>query len=201
MWVDEVRERLPELPHQRERRFVVQYGLSAYDADLLTTSREMADYFEAALGSPPSVALAKPVANWILGELLRLMNLSGEALDDVKVQPVQIAELVGLVESGILSSTMAKDVFEQMYSTGKPPRRIADESGTTQISDTDAIELAVAEAVAANPKPVAEYLEGKEAVMRFLVGQVMRITKGRANPQLASEELGRRLDALKRERV
>ena len=200
-WVDEVRERLPELPHQRQRRFVAKYGLSSYDADLLTSTRQMAGYFEAALGSPPSADLAKPVANWILGELLRLMNLSGDSLDDVKVRPAQIAELVGLVDSGVLSSTMAKDVFEQMYSTGKSPRLIADESGAAQISDSDAIGLAVAEVVAANPKPVAEYLEGKEAVMRFLVGQVMRITKGRANPQLASDELGRRLDALKRERV
>ena len=200
-WVDEVRERLPELPHERERRFVAQYGLSAYDAGLLTSTREMAGYFEAALGTPPSAELAKPVANWILGELLRLMNLSGDPLEDVKVQPGQIAELVGLVDSGVLSSTMAKDVFEQMYSTGKPPRRIAEESGTSQISDSDAIGVAVAEAIDANPKPVEDYLEGKEAVMRFLVGQVMRITKGRANPQLASEELGRRLDALKRERV
>ena len=96
---------------------------------------------------------------------------------------------------------MAKDVFEQMYSTGASPKRIAEESGTSQISDTDAIGLAVAEAISANPKPVEEYLDGKETVMRFLVGQVMRITKGRANPKLASDELNRRLDALKRERV
>ncbi len=200
-WVDQVRERLPELPHQRERRFVAQYGLSAYDAGLLTSTREMADYFEAALGSPPAADLAKPVANWILGELLRLMNLSGESLQDVKVRPVQIAELVGLVDSGVLSSTMAKDVFEQMYSTGDSPEEIAQQSGAIQISDSDAISGAVAEAISANPKPVEDYLEGKEAVMRFLVGQVMRITKGKANPQLASEELVRRLDALKRERV
>ncbi len=200
-WVDQVRERLPELPHQRERRFVAQYGLSAYDAGLLTSTREMADYFEAALGSPPAADLAKPVANWILGELLRLMNLSGESLQDVKVRPAQIAELVALVDSGVLSSTMAKDVFEQMYSTGDSPEKIAQESGAIQISDSDAIAGAVAEAISANPKPVEDYLEGKEAVMRFLVGQVMRITKGKANPQLASEELVRRLDALKRERV
>ncbi len=200
-WVDQVRERLPELPHQRERRFVEQYGLSAYDADLLTTSREMADFFESALGSPPAADLAKPVANWILGELLRLMNLSGESLQDVKVRPAQVAELVSLVDSGVLSSTMAKDVFEQMYSTGDSPEKIAQESGAIQISDSDAIAGAVAEAIGANPKPVEEYLEGKEAVMRFLVGQVMRITRGKANPQLASEELVRRLDALKRERV
>ena len=200
-WVESVRERLPELPHVRERRFVELYGLSAYDAGLLTASREMADYFEAALGSPPRAELAKPVANWISGELLRLMNLSGESLEDVKVRPAQIVELVGLVDSGVLSSSMAKDVFEQMYSTGASPKRIAEESGASQISDTDAIGLAVAEAISANPKPVEEYLDGKETVMRFLVGQVMRITKGRANPKLASDELNRRLDALKRERV
>ena len=200
-WVDQVCEGLPELPHQRERRFVEQYGLSAYDAGLLTASREMADFFEAALGSPPKAGLAKPVANWILGELLRLMNLSGESLEDVKVQPAQIVELVSLVDSGVLSSTMAKDVFEQMYSTGHSPEKIAQESGAIQISDSDAIADAVAEAIGANPKPVEEYLEGKEAVMRFLVGQVMRITRGKANPQLASKELGRRLEALKRERV
>ena len=200
-WVENVRERLPELPHVRNRRFVEQYGLSPYDAGLLTASREMADYFEAALGAPPSVELAKPVANWISGELLRLMNLSGESLEDVKVRPAQIAELVGLVDSGVLSSTMAKDVFEQMYSTGTSPKKIAEESGTSQISDADSIGDAVAEAITANPKPVEEYLDGKETVMRYLVGQVMRITKGRANPQLASDELSRRLDALKRERV
>ncbi len=200
-WVENVRERLPELPHLRERRFMEQYALSAYDAGLLTASREMADYFEAALGAPTRVDLAKPVANWILGELLRLMNLSGDSLDDVKVRPAQIADLVGLVDSGVLSSTMAKDVFQQMYSTGASPKRIAEESGATQISDTDAIGLAVAEAISANPKPVEEYLDGKETVMRYLVGQVMRITKGKANPKLASDELSRRLDTLKRESV
>ena len=200
-WVGEIRQALPELPHARKLRFVEQYGLSDYDADLLTATRAMAGYFEAALGSPPRAALAKPVANWILGELLRLMNQNGAAIDDVKIGPPQIAELVELVDSGVLSSTMAKDVFEKMYATGDAPKRIAEQSGASQISDADAIADAVAEAIDANPKPVGEYLDGKEAVMRFLVGQVMRITRGRANPQLAAESLKRQLDAMRRERV
>ena len=197
-WVQEVKESLPELPQARNARFVEQYGLPVYDASLLTSSKANADLFEAVMKSKPLTGeperqQAKSASNWLLGELARLINLTGTEISDVKIQPQHIIELLGLIESGTLSTSMAKTVFEKMFETGQPPKQIAEEAGMAQISDAEAVLPAVQQAIADNPQPVADYLNGKETAIRFLVGQVMKITRGKANPQLVSELLSEEL--------
>ena len=201
-WVEEVRDRLPELPQARRARFVEQYGLPLYDASLLTSSKTTAGFFESVLSVRPLTGdaqrkLAKSVSNWVLGELARLLNATGTGLDDAKLQPQYLRELLELIDDGTLSTGMAKDVFEEMFKTGKPPAQIAEQAGMVQISDAGAVQRAVDEAIAANPKPVADYLSGKDTAMRFLVGQVMRLTKGKANPQLAGRLVQEKLDSMR----
>ena len=201
-WVEEIRERLPELAGQRRGRFIEQYGLPPYDADLLTGSRAMADYFEetVALREEPGPSLdahAKNVSNWILGDLSRLMNLEGMAIGEVKVRPRDLSELLELVDSGAISGTMAKTVLEEAFATGQAPGKIVEEKGYSQISDSSVVDEAVAQALAENPKAVADYLGGKETASRFLVGQVMKITKGQAKPDLALELVVAALEAEK----
>ena len=199
LWVKEIRESLPELPAARRARFVNDLGLSAYDADLLTISRATADYFETALNSDtsPSNEMAKAIGNWMLGEMSRLQNQTGTLLDDVNIAPSQIVELQKLVDGGTLSSSMAKAVFEKMYNTGANPQAITEADGLAQISDSDAVGAAIDDAISANPQPVRDYLEGKESAIQFLVGQVMRITRGKANPQMTTELLKNKLEAMK----
>lgn len=192
VWVEEIREKLPELAGQRKWRFIEQYGLPPYDADLLTGSRTMADYFEETVAlrnvaTPPLDGYAKNVSNWILGDLSRLMNLEGSAIGDVRVLPKHLSELLELVDSGTLSGTMAKTVLEEAFATGQAPGKIVEEKGYSQISDSSVVDEAVAQALADNPKAVADYLGGKDTASRFLVGQVMKITKGQAKPDLALE--------------
>ncbi|MDP7412905.1 MAG: Asp-tRNA(Asn)/Glu-tRNA(Gln) amidotransferase subunit GatB [SAR202 cluster bacterium] len=201
-WVDSIRESLPELPRQRMARFVSEFGLSEYDAELLTTTKASADYFERAVESGNAEGqderdLAKSVSNWLLGEMARLLNQTELTIDDVKIAPDQIVELQNLVKAGTLNSNMAKDVFERMFESGGSPEVIAEAEGLVQISDTDAVNAAVAEAIAANPQPVQDYLDGKETAIRFLVGQVMKATRGKANPQIATEMLNDKLEALR----
>ena len=211
-WVQAVRDVLPELPAARRQRFMTQYGLSEYDANLLTINKATADYYESvvsakgASGKSTSVngksgdateQFAKQVSNWTLTELGRLLNETNGDIEDIRITPRHFADLLDMVEGGALSSSMAKTVFEQMYNSGKSPKSIAEEQGLVQISDTDALGDAVDEAIASNPKPVAEYLEGKDQAIRFLVGQVMKITRGKANPQLVMQLLQERLDAIR----
>ena len=179
-----------------------QYGLSLYDAGLLTASRSIADFFEAVLEAKPLMGeaqqqLAKSVSNWVLGELARLLNATGSTIEDVKIQTQHLVELLDMIAEGSLSTGMAKTVFEEMFNNGKPPRQIVEEAGMVQISDADAVSPAVEEAVAGNPDAVEDYLKGKETAMRFLVGQVMIVTKGKANPQIAAQLLKEMLESMK----
>ena len=201
-WVRSAHQTLPELPAVRKQRFMTEYALSEYDANLLTVSKDAADYFESIIDAKRASGAAreqfsKQVSNWILVELGRLLNETGSDIGSVKIAPQTFVELLDMVAAGDLSTSMAKTVFEQMFSTGKPPAQIAEEQGLAQISDADALGSAVADAIAANPEPVADYLAGKEQVIRFLVGQVMKITRGNANPQLAMRLLKERLDAMR----
>ena len=187
-WVSQLQAALPELAPQRKTRFQSEYGLSEYDAGQLTGSRATADYFEATLSLCRANAdpdAAKEVANWMLGDLSRLLNQEHRDIADSPVAPAGLAELLGLISDGTLSTSLAKTVLEEMYATGGDATAIVEQKGLAQISDTDAIEAAVAEAIADNPKAVADYLAGKENAARFLMGQVMRITKGQAQPELA----------------
>ncbi|HLF05524.1 MAG TPA: Asp-tRNA(Asn)/Glu-tRNA(Gln) amidotransferase subunit GatB, partial [Dehalococcoidia bacterium] len=196
-WVEELRGRLPELPAQRKARLVGEYGIPEYDAGLLTGSRATADYFEQAAGGPGSAAFAKQVSNWMLGDLTRLLNLANQDISQTRVTPAHLAELIGLIEAGTLSTTLAKTVLEEAFQTGHRPGDIVRDRGYAQISDSGVVEEAVAQAIASNPKAVADYRSGKETAARFLVGQVMKITRGQAKPELVNELVRRQLDALK----
>ncbi len=199
-WVDEIGASLPELPRHRKNRFVSELGLPDYDADLLTGDRATADYFESVLEegpAPATASFAKSASNWMLGEMARLLNQEGEDISDVKISPKQLADLQGMVDDGTLSSTMAKTVFEKMYQTGDNPADIAQAEGLSQISDEDAVLAAVRQAIEDNPGPVQEYLGGKPQVMGFIIGQVMKATRGKANPRVASQLVRESLEAMR----
>ena len=190
-WIDELRNGLPELPAARRARFALAYGLSDYDAELLTQGRGLADYFEEATrahGKP------KIVANWILNELLR--ELPGDDDAAVAASPVPPGHLVGLlalIDDGSISGRIAKDVFEKMYRSGEAADTIVRREGLTQVADAGALAAVVDEVLAANPKVVADLQAGKKAALGFLVGQVMKLTGGRANPAVVNALLGEKL--------
>ncbi len=197
--VAEIREKLPELPGARRRRFEQEFELPAHDADQLTESRARADYFEAAARAPASdtgrIARARAVSNWMLGDMARLMNAGAIPLSGVKIVPEQIGELVSLVDAGTITSAAAKQVFQTMFESGRAPAAIVAESGLTQISDTAIIEETAKRVLDANPRPVADYRGGKHESINVLFGQVMRETNKRANAAVVREVLERLLSA------
>jgi aspartyl-tRNA(Asn)/glutamyl-tRNA(Gln) amidotransferase subunit B len=198
-WVAEIRAKLPELPEDRRDRFVAEYGLSVYDASLLTTAKAMADYFEDSTKTaefkqlPPDKA-AKEVSNWLLGEVSRIMNANNIDISDFRKR-VSPERLCGLILSShrTINMATAKSVLEEMFNTGKGADEIIAQQGLGQISDAQQLEEVVIEVVNSNPQAVADFRSGKEPALKFLVGQVMRATKGRANPALANEVLRKRL--------
>ena len=198
-WVEELRGQLPELPDARRDRFQKQYGLSHYDADLLTSGKPMAELFEAAViernDSVAAKARPKAVANWMLGELSRLLNLSGMEVGDqrMKIGPKHLSEIVDLVESETVTQTVAKEAFEEAFNSGKSPTDLVREQGRTQISAADEMLPIIEEVIKANPKAIDDYVGGKETAAKFLLGQVMKATKGRANPAVVSDMLVQRL--------
>ena len=199
-WVEELRRSLPELPERRRSRFVEQYGLPAYDAGLLTGARATADYFEECMslaGDEAGPARAKTIANWVLVELGHLLGREGAGIRDCRVTPAHMAELVRLVESDAISGTLAKRVLEESYETGDLPSVVVRDRGYAQISDSTAVESAVEEAVGANPQAVADYVKGKETAARFIVGQVMKLTRGRAKPALVNDLVKRKLERVR----
>ncbi|MBI4339795.1 MAG: Asp-tRNA(Asn)/Glu-tRNA(Gln) amidotransferase subunit GatB, partial [Chloroflexi bacterium] len=202
-WVEEVRSRLPELPEARGARFAREYGLPLYDASLLTASRGTADFYEAAVRLKPGLhgealhTRAKAVSNWMLGEAARLLNASALELERSKLKPQHLSDLVELVEGGTLSTTMAKTVLEEAFNTGKDVRAVVEEKGLSQISDASSMEPVIAEIIAGNPQAVADYMKGKDTAVKFLVGQVMKRTRGQANPQVVNDLLKERLEAMR----
>ncbi len=192
-WVEDVRKKLPELPEARRDRFMAEYGLPLYNADLLTGSRPMADYFEECVGVNKEVP-PKEVSNWLLGEASRIMNANNIDIDKFreKVDPERLSGLI-LSSHGTINISTAKSVLEDMFQSGKSAEEIIKEHGLSQISDTQELEKIVAEVINSNIQPVADYKAGKETALKFLVGQVMKATKGRANPQLVNEVLRQKL--------
>jgi len=187
------RAALPELPAHRRARFV-ELGLSAEDARALASERALAEYFDAAVDAHgDATAGAKPIANWIQGELLRQLNRDHRDAGDCPVAPAALAELVQLIASGTISGKIAKDVFATMYASGDMPTAIVAREGLTQISDEGAIEQIARTVIAANPAQAAQFRAGKDKVLGFFVGQIMRETKGKANPQLVNDLLRRLL--------
>lgn len=191
-WIAALRARVPELPDAKRMRFMRQYGLGAYEANLLTSSRTRADYFEEAVAAA-GLGSAKAVSNWMLGEMARLQNLQGREIEDVPVRPGQLARLVRLVEEGTLTSTLARQVFERMWETGADPDRLVTELGLTPMGGDEELVAVVERVLAANPKPVADYRAGKTNAIQALIGAVMKETRGRANPERVRELLAARL--------
>ncbi|MGA9349217.1 MAG: Asp-tRNA(Asn)/Glu-tRNA(Gln) amidotransferase subunit GatB [Anaerolineae bacterium] len=195
-WVEGIRAKLPELPDAKRDRFMEQYGLSRYDAEVLVAERAVADYFESCVRAPhlpPNLGGkeggAKTVANWITSELFRLLKAKDVGIEAVKITSDALAELLTLVEKGSISISIAKGVFGEMFETGRPALQIVKEKGLVQISDVEELSRIVEQVIAENPGPVAEYLGGKGPVLRFLVGQVMKATRGKANPKLVNQLL------------
>ncbi len=190
-FADEVRAGLPELPVERRRRLRDDYGLPGHDAVVLTSSKAMGDFFEAVVeaGADPKAA-----SNWMMGELSAYLNAQNIEISEIKVTPPQLAAMIALVDEGVISGKIAKSVFEEMLESGRDPDAIVRERGSTQISDEEELARHIEEAIRENPASVEDYRKGKEKALGFLVGQVMRKTKGRANPQVLNEVLRNRLE-------
>ncbi|MSQ23859.1 MAG: Asp-tRNA(Asn)/Glu-tRNA(Gln) amidotransferase subunit GatB [Chloroflexi bacterium] len=190
-WVEELRARLPELPDQRRERYVQEFQLSPYDAVQLTSSVEVSHFFEETVRLYPN---PKTVANWIEGDLFRILRERDTEIDTLPMGPPQLVELLQLIDRGTISHGTAKEVLEDAAFSGKSPASIVKEKGLTQISDTEELNRAAAAAIAANPQALADYKAGKKQAMGFLTGQVMRATGGKANPALVNEILRAHLD-------
>ena len=187
-----MRASMPELPEARRQRFVAQYALPEYDAHQLTQSRALADYFEAVVAAG---AAAKPASNWIMGELARTLKTRGVDIAQSPLGADRLAGLIALVEKGAISGSMAKDVFEKMYETGRTAATIVEADGLAQIDDESQIAALIGQVVAANADAVAQYRGGKASTFGFLVGQVMKAARGKANPRRVNELLKQTLDA------
>ncbi|WP_282939834.1 Asp-tRNA(Asn)/Glu-tRNA(Gln) amidotransferase subunit GatB [Paenibacillus sp. RC67] len=183
-WKARVLASIPELPDARKTRYVNEYSLPSYDAEVITSSIKVADFFEESLKYTKD---AKAVSNWIMGDLLGYLNANNLELQDVKVTGQGLGEMIGLIEKGTISSKIAKTVFKAMIETGKAPQTIVEEQGLVQISDEGAIKSVVEQVVANNPQSVADFKAGKDKAVGFLVGQVMKETKGKANPGLVNK--------------
>ncbi|GAA3410915.1 Asp-tRNA(Asn)/Glu-tRNA(Gln) amidotransferase subunit GatB [Paenibacillus hodogayensis] len=189
-WKARVRATIPELPDARKARYAEQLGLPSYDADVITSSKKLADLFEESLGYTKD---AKAVSNWIMGDLLGYLNTNGLEIEAVKVTGQGLGEMIGLIEKGTISGKIAKTVFKEMLVSGKQPGQIVEEQGLVQISDEGAIQAIVDKVVEANPQSVTDFKAGKEKAVGFLVGQVMRESKGKANPGLVNQLITERL--------
>ena len=182
--VEQIRGEMPELPGAKRARFIQDYGLSAYDAGVLTSTRALASYFEAVVQAG---ANAKNAASWISVELLRRLNDAGKTIEECPVAPKALAELLGVVERGEITAASGKKVFSEMFDTGKKAAEIIAAGGMAQITDSGTIETIARAIVAKSPDNVAKYKSGNEGVFKFFVGQVMRETKGQANPQMVND--------------
>jgi len=189
-WLEQVSARVVELPLARKHRFMSTYQLPAPDAETFIYDRPLAGFFEEAAKGAKN---PKAVANWVINNLRAKMTESQTALTDLKLKPSSISDLIGLVDSGKISSKIAQDVFAEMFSTGESAGRIVEQKGLAQVSDTGAIEQFCDEVITANPKSAEDFRAGKAAALNFLKGQVMKLSKGKANPALVGEILERKL--------
>jgi aspartyl-tRNA(Asn)/glutamyl-tRNA(Gln) amidotransferase subunit B len=190
-WIERLRAQMPELPAQRKARYMADYNLSSADARVLTASRELADYFEACLAQ---FNQPKTVANWIMGDMLGLLNAKGLDIDNPPVSPEHLAGLLKLLDTDVISAKIAKTVFEAMADSGKTAQAIVEEKGLVQVSDTSAIDPIVDALIEGHPDEVDRYRGGQKKLIGFFVGQVMKQTKGKANPKVVNEILRKKLD-------
>ena len=188
--MEEFKRNLPELPSDRRERFISQYQVTAYDAQVLTQEKPCADYFEAAASKSQAPKL---VANWIVGDLMRELSETGHSFADCPLSPENLAEMVDLIHKGTINGKIGKTVFPEMFSTGKKTSEIIKEKGLVQVSDEGAILKFIEEAIAANPAQVQQYRDGRKNVLQFFVGQVMKASRGKANPQTVQKLLAEKL--------
>ncbi len=194
-WIEEIKSRLPELPDARRDRFVNQYGLPIYDASLLIESKAMADYFEecvmmsAAPANEEVRKKAKAISNWLLGDFSRMLNATNSRVEDSKVTPAHLIELLEMIDKAIITGSTAKAVFEEMFLSGRKASEIVSQKGLSQISDIAEIARVANEVIANNSQAVSDYKSGKQQALVYLVGQVMKATRGRANPNTVRETL------------
>ena len=193
-WIEKVRHSLPELPAVRRERLVEKYGLPQYDADILTETKALVDYFEETTKISGD---AKTTSNWIMGEVLRVLKGSGRDIKDFKIKPADLAALIKLIIDGRISVKIAKSVFDEMFTSGRKPDEIIKEKGLLQISDSTELEKYVLSVIDENPEEVNKFLSGHEQVLGFLLGQIMKATRGKANPKLINEILRKELQKAK----
>lgn len=184
--IEEIKARLPELPEARRDRFMTEYALSMYDANILTSSKAMADYFENCIRLMDP-GMAKTISNWLLGDFSRLINATNTEVENVKISPKYLAEMLNLVDKGAISGPAAKAVFEEMFHSGRRADDIIKEKELSQISDAGEIGGVIKQVMANNTEAIADYTSGKEQALTFIIGQVMKATRGRANPGLVRE--------------
>lgn len=189
--IERLRRGLPEMPDAKRKRYIEEWGLPEYDAGLISGSRELAEFFETAVAGYGD---AKTVSNWMMGELLRLLNQEKLELSQAKIRPEQLVAMLKLIDAGTINGKIAKTVFETTFATGKDPEVVVREQGLVQISDNSELEAMARAVIAANPQSVADYRAGKEKALGFLVGQMMRETKGRANPGMVNQLLKKELE-------
>ncbi|MDQ5984764.1 MAG: Aspartyl/glutamyl-tRNA(Asn/Gln) amidotransferase subunit B [Syntrophus sp. SKADARSKE-3] len=189
-WVAEISASMPELPLEKRERFVREYDIPAYDAGVLTTSRALADYYEATvkLGGQP-----KTTANWVMGDILRFLNEEKRDIRECPVSPASLADMLKFIDDGTISGKMAKEIIEDMYKTGKTPQAVIEEKGLVQITDEGALAAVVTQIMEANPGQLAQFRSGKDKLFGFFVGQAMKATQGKANPQLLNDLLKKML--------
>jgi aspartyl-tRNA(Asn)/glutamyl-tRNA(Gln) amidotransferase subunit B len=188
--IEDIRKTIPELPDAKRERFAKDYGLPEYDADMMTQSRALASYYEEAVklsGQP------KMVSNWMMGELMRLLNADNKEIEDSPIKPDRLAGMIKMIEGGVISIKIAKTVFEKMYTSGKDAGSIVKEQGLVQVSDAGAIDAIIEAVIKANPGQHADYKGGKEKLFTFFVGQVMKASKGKANPDMVNQLLKKKL--------
>ena len=196
-WLEQIRAMLPELPLARRRRFRTEYGLNDYDAEVLTSDRAVADYFEATLSAHPTGAAAgKSVANWVMNDILRECNERKIGIEAFEVAPARLAELIEMTDQGKINANVAREILTRMIQTGKDAAALVREAGAETISDASELEQLVDRVIRENPQPVADYLAGKEKAAGALIGALMRATGGKADPKLANQLLRQKLDAL-----
>lgn len=190
-WVEDIRKNLPELPDEKKKRFMKQYNLPEYDASVLTLTKELSMFFEKCAEGYKN---PKAVSNWVMGEVLRILKERELDFRDIKFPPQYLRELINLIDGGLLSSGAAKQVFEEMFDTGKSPKVLVKELGLQQVSDEEAIRELVNKVLAENQKSVEDYKNGKSNALAYLVGQAMRASKGKANPQIINQMLRDKLN-------
>lgn len=192
-WVDDIKARMPELPEQAQNRLVNDYGLPEYDAMILTLTPESLAYLDQCLNQYPD---AKAISNWMMGELSRLLNQNNLDISDCKIKPAELVQMLKLIDDGTISGKIGKTVFEEMFRSGKSPALIIKEKGLVQISDEGALLPVIEDIVKANPKVVEDYKNGKEKAFGFFIGQIMKSTRGQANPAQVNKLLKEKLDSL-----